>query len=484
MLTVNDLISARTNEVSTLAGHAGGDRLVTWAHVCDLPDPWTWVRPGDLVMTTGDGLPAAAEEQASWLSAVIDVGISALILAPRPGAPQASAAMREVADERSVPLLHADFSLEFSGLARTVIESAVQSERDHINTARRLFDVYSEALRSRGDLSGRLDVVARSLGWAITVTRSADGSVVAAGGRHEGDDAGSTTVPVPGRVPVDVHVRPDQRRLLDGSLVHYLAGLVGIELEHKAQAHQQRQRQGEIVLLGALDGSINGAQLRRELAAHGMGEGPVVLTVLRGAAAHSTMPELQDSLLDSGVEPLLASVGDDLVAVMPDGWTSLDRYRLGLAPSAATGVSAPLALGADLRESLLQARTAAACAADAGEPVVFYAELPDLGALGPRWVSETRQLVTRLLDPLIEHDRSAGSDLLTSLDLFLRHDRSWVRTAEALRVHRQTLVYRLGQVERLAGHKPTSSSGIAAFWTALEAGRAIGLVPPIETSDH
>ena len=57
MITINGLISARDGELMLIAGAGGADRLVTWAHVCDLPDPWSWVRPGDLLMTTGDGLP-------------------------------------------------------------------------------------------------------------------------------------------------------------------------------------------------------------------------------------------------------------------------------------------------------------------------------------------------------------------------------------------------------------------------------------------
>ena len=475
MITVNELVSAWADEVTLLAGHRGGHRLITWAHVCDLPDPWAWVRPGDLVMTTGDGLPHDAEAQRTWLSNLIDVGISALIHAPRPRVAQPSAAMLEVADERSVPLLTADFALEFANLAHTVIESTIRSEREHIATARRLFDVYSEALRTRSDLTGRIDAVARSIGWAITVTYGANADPIATGGRDEGSGA-PITVPVPGRASVEVSVRPNGRGARDGSLVHYLAGIVGIELEHDAQAYVQRQRQGELVLHGALQGTINGAQLSHELALHGMGDRAVVVAVLRGAAARSTAP-FEDSLLQSGVEPLLAAVNDDLVTVMPSGWTSFDTYRLRLAPAAPTGISAPIAAGADLREPLQQARTAAACAADTGRTIASYAELHDLQTLGPRSTADMRRLVTRVLGPLIDHDRTVGTDLLTSLDVFLQHDRSWVRTAEALGVHRQTLVYRFAQVERLTGHKPTSTSGITNLWTAIETARSLGLIP-------
>jgi purine catabolism regulator len=148
-------------------------------------------------------------------------------------------------------------------------------------------------------------------------------------------------------------------------------------------------------------------------------------------------------------------------------------------PHAALGISAPLSPGAGLREAYLQARAAAARAAETGAGVVLYDDLDDLDDLGgidPRTLSEMRRLVERVLRPLLEHDRSSGGELVTSLDLFLRNDRSWTRTADALGIHRQTLVYRLGQVERLTGLKPTSSDGIATLWMSLEAARALGVL--------
>jgi len=477
MITVNDLMSARHDELALLAGAGGADRLITWAHVCDLPDPWSWVRPGDLLMTTGDGLPAEPDAQRTWMVELAAVGISGVVLAPRPEVPPPSASLMAVADERRIPLILADFSLQFTGLARTVIEAAVQSERDHINTARRLFDVYTEALRTHPDLSGRLDVVARSIGWSITVTRSADGVPIATGGRIRETRTAPIIVPVPGRIPVDVHVRPVRARLLDGSLAHYLAGLIGIELEHQAQAELDGQRRGELVLRGSLDGTVNGAQLRFEFASRGIADGLVTVAhltpVMPTKDRHTALGTLA---ADDHVTPLFARIDDTLVAVVPDGWEGFAVFRQKIAPAAHVGLSAPLAAGADLRDAHLQARAAAAEAVNTGARTVRYEEMGTAGAAGPRSVAEMRSMVTRVLGPLLDNDRKTGSELVHSLEVFLRNDGSWTRSAAVLGVHRQTLVYRLGQVERLTGRKPTSTVAIAAFWTAFEAAHTSGVL--------
>ena len=202
------------------------------------------MRPGDLLLTTGARLPAEGEAQRLWVSTLADVGISGLVLAARPGAPQPTQAMLAVADERVVPLITGDFAVKFSSLIRTVCESVVQSERDHINVARRLFDVYSGALRSRADLSGRLEAVAGSIGWSISVTRRGEGSVVAGGGRPEGDNTEPITVPVPGRPGVDVVVRPDRQRVLDGSLHPTLPSIGKVCEAKSADGARCRRRNG------------------------------------------------------------------------------------------------------------------------------------------------------------------------------------------------------------------------------------------------
>lgn len=84
-----------------------------------------------------------------------------------------------------------------------------------------------------------------------------------------------------------------------------------------------------------------------------------------------------------------------------------------------------------------------------------------------------RQLVERTLGPVIAHDGAHGSELLATLETFLDNNRSWKRTAMELGVHRQTLVYRLTQIERLTGLKATSSAGIAVLWSAVESSRTL-----------
>jgi purine catabolism regulator len=58
---------------------------------------------------------------------------------------------------------------------------------------------------------------------------------------------------------------------------------------------------------------------------------------------------------------------------------------------------------------------------------------------------------------------------------FLANDGNWKATAFDMGIHRQTLVYRIKQIEQLTGFKPTSTDGSARFWIALNAGKNANL---------
>ncbi|WP_201343602.1 PucR family transcriptional regulator ligand-binding domain-containing protein, partial [Pseudomonas putida] len=55
---VRDLIAHTELRSRLLSGAEGLDREVRWAHVCELPDPTEWLGEGDVLMTTGLGIPA------------------------------------------------------------------------------------------------------------------------------------------------------------------------------------------------------------------------------------------------------------------------------------------------------------------------------------------------------------------------------------------------------------------------------------------
>ncbi|MFF5971079.1 PucR family transcriptional regulator [Streptomyces sp. NPDC012769] len=56
-----------------------------------------------------------------------------------------------------------------------------------------------------------------------------------------------------------------------------------------------------------------------------------------------------------------------------------------------------------------------------------------------------------VLGPLVAAGRGSSAMLLETLAVFLAHDCSWARTAEALRIHVTTVHYRVERIGALTG---------------------------------
>ncbi|GAB3154450.1 PucR family transcriptional regulator [Micromonospora sonneratiae] len=81
--TVRDVLAldpVRYGGPRVVAGEAGLDRLVRWVHVAEVPDIAPLLGGGELVLTTGIGLPAEDDGIRSFIGDLADVGVSGLVV--------------------------------------------------------------------------------------------------------------------------------------------------------------------------------------------------------------------------------------------------------------------------------------------------------------------------------------------------------------------------------------------------------------------
>jgi PucR family transcriptional regulator, purine catabolism regulatory protein len=73
-ITVAELIALPHLGLEVVAGIAGLEREVGWAHVCELEDPLPWLEGGELVMTTGMAVPREPGQPAADADRLAGVG--------------------------------------------------------------------------------------------------------------------------------------------------------------------------------------------------------------------------------------------------------------------------------------------------------------------------------------------------------------------------------------------------------------------------
>ncbi|MBL3687928.1 PucR family transcriptional regulator [Leucobacter zeae] len=124
--TVGSLLALPAAGTSSLTPGVGEERPITWGHVCELQEPWRWLGPGALVMTTGIGIPATTEDQCLYLDGMLGAGIAAVavdeVMAETPFTPEALAHAGRI----GFPVLETVHEIRFVTVAMAIAEAAQQ----------------------------------------------------------------------------------------------------------------------------------------------------------------------------------------------------------------------------------------------------------------------------------------------------------------------------------------------------------------------
>ncbi len=87
--------------------------------------------------------------------------------------------------------------------------------------------------------------------------------------------------------------------------------------------------------------------------------------------------------------------------------------------------------------------------------------------------AELAQLRDSTVTALADYDAGHDTELLATLRAFLAHDGSTTETAEAMRLHRHTVGYRLSRVQEVSGLSPYESDGRERLSLGLKAHRIL-----------
>lgn len=134
-------------------------------------------------------------------------------------------------------------------------------------------------------------------------------------------------------------------------------------------------------------------------------------------------------------------------------WPVLDDCHPGGALHG--GVGAVAAGPEELHGSLVQARyalTASRATEPAAAGLTSVDDLTTLSTLLAGLPGEVREVFSaRTLGPLTDGDGASQRMMLHTLEVFLAHNCSWARAAEALHLHVNTVHYRVRRIEQLTG---------------------------------
>ena len=494
-ITVRMLLERTRLQLTLVGGEAGLDREISWAHASDLPDPWDYLGPGELLLTNGTGMGAAPAAQVQFAERLARLGASGLVVGLGTGGAPVTAELASRACELSLPLLTVPYSIRFSDIVRTVAESAGEQSREQLGDLARFYDLLRLSLAA-GDLGPpAFDALGRQLGLRLHLVDAETGAsvfddqTVVPLGRllarsvaehghaipgllpltRDGDPDGEVcalAVAVPGEPMTALVAEPVGGALPSVAVLQHVAVAGAVQLAQLVSDRQRRRRQGADLLARLLDGHRGWPS---PAGPAGQDGGPdlaaSVLVVLRLHAAGA-----EDALHRACARARLASLllrrGDLLyaVAARPDA----DRFlALAAGLGCAAGVSEAVGSADRMPDASSEALWALGLAEANQVPAARYGD--GVGLLMPRSPAEAQALVDRVLGPLLAYDAGHGARLVETVRAFVRADGSWQRAAADVHVHKQTLGYRLRKVEELTGRGFARTQHLAEWWFALQA---------------
>jgi PucR-like helix-turn-helix protein len=284
-----------------------------------------------------------------------------------------------------------------------------------------------------------------------------------AGDRHAWLQATATAASVTALIQ-ESHGRPAQ--LTPGAEI--IAELSAAEPQDLA-ALLTRARRAGVELRGgavALAAHRNGARGERdgdapaavEQLALGLPSEPVALVGLPAPGRLQALVPLSRGASATGAQALAE-------ALRADGWT--------------VALSAPRRDPALLRQALREAELLGELYVQSAPPPGQEETYRLLIGVLLRDPDELEALREQTISPVAKYDARHDTELLVTLRAFLVHDGSTTGTAEAMRLHRHTVGYRLSRVHEVSGLSPYESTGRERLSLGLKAEQIIAVARQI-----
>ena len=155
-----------------VAGSAGTDRPIRWVHATERIDVGVLLRPGDLLLTMGTGMPADDDTPglAAFVDELVDVGSAGLVVElGRRWEAVLPAPLVAACDRHALPLVALRQETRFAALAQEIGEQVVDRQLTELREAQRVHETFTELSNNLASPVEVLQAVQRLAGGPVVV---------------------------------------------------------------------------------------------------------------------------------------------------------------------------------------------------------------------------------------------------------------------------------------------------------------------------
>ncbi|MFJ9670937.1 PucR family transcriptional regulator [Streptomyces sp. NPDC101221] len=501
-----------------VAGEEHVDRPVRWVHITELTDPASFLKGGELVLTTGMPLPEDSAGVRRYVDELAAVGAAALVIELVRRYHRPPDALVRACRARGLPLVTLARDVNFLEVTQVVHTLILGHQAEAMRRTQGVHEAFTaltlrgadpeEVVRAAAGMSGRTvvleDLVHRALvceapgstaGAALTDWERRSRTTPVTDRAEVSGSEGWLTAPVEyqgerwGRVvmlpvaPSDRGFGPEDVTVLERTAMALTIARLTRPTPWERTAHrgvlrdlvEQRHRdpgdaRARVAALGLPAEHTRFVAVLADLPARG------------DAGAAET--RLSGELTATGAQVLVGLLSPTrlgvLLALRPSRpWREaverLSRAVLDAAPGATVCVGSPAGDLADVTRSFREAARVAEATAP-GLPLPSgrsFHERSDIGLRGLLFALRddlrVQDYAERQLGPLLDHDARHGTDLVTTLRSYLDAAGNKTVAARSAGLSRETVYQRLRAIERLLGRDLESGEQRTELHVALHA---------------
>jgi sugar diacid utilization regulator len=509
-----DALLADTVLQLTLAvpGPAGATRQeVLWLHNTELPDPSPYIRPTELVLT--NGLWRETVTSSRFVAALQRARASGLIFGLTEQTPSPPSDLVDSCAAADMPMASLSIAVPFTAVTEAAARIQGEGRQNALAGLVRRGNALATSISRGGGAEGVLDVLRRDHDLPLLVVDRLGRRLAGTAGD---DDVNRAAAEALARRPPPLEVElpgigTASLFLVEGAMGDVDAGLfclrplreltpeerggidqtatfLSLEVTKQQALQAIESRFSSELLEMILSGPARSAEVPERLRAFGIDPSAqlAVLTMIVGddrLRPTGSTDEIEDFFTRRGIPAVVAPGSQDTVAVIP--WrnhiSGLVELAQGLVDAmtkrfphdrTVVGIGSLATDSAGLREPLIRSREVCQVLRrrTTDSRVGTFA---DVGThrmlLGLHDRDLLRRFADDILGPLRAHDEQNGTELETTLRVFLGNDGHWSTTAADLYVHVNTLRNRVARIGELTGRDVTRLQDRVDLFLALEA---------------
>lgn len=482
-------------EATVVAGSAAMDREITWVHIVDHPEIANWLKPGELLLTTGYNWPADDEESRQMVRQLGTIGLAGVVLAVPYFREHFSAGAIDEANKFNLPLLELPWEIQFSEITHDVLARIINVQAEIIRRSDLIHRALTSAAIDASNLQGVAIALKQSLEKTATIV-SADGTVLGSSKANprEAEERAllarltqreslhnifQTNVPIvfeDGAYPMGRLAGPVRSRdeiigivwldgehggfeELDSRALEHAAVIAALHLTHQRELSDQETRLGYAFVAGLLEGKFSATPSAIERAkASGWSESrdyrvclvlldePIPLSMEGFTRRTRFASRISQVLQDVNCAPLISVSLNQISFLLPAEvsadlvWKSLRGDGGAMAVSRIHSGVSGMAVGAEDVAALVSLLKP-------GKLHNFDEVLFPRALMGDE--DARRLLLERMISPLENPKR--GNSLVETVMTLASEGFQLLNTAKALDIHISTLRYRVARIESILG---------------------------------